>query len=304
MRFRQFQISSVLLLGVSLLGCDGDRLQQFSSFASLGSAYVTSIHGLVRETGSAMIASDSATLIRARELATPAGVASDKASFEKQLKDSNVQLKQYLETLQKLDSHASRLGAYFKAISQLADSKHAAEFSASADALVQSIDDINPVLEKLSVGDKKVADYIKPTSRLVVAHFQVRALDQRLEKDAPIIDRALAIQQAALEALSAQSSTALQATVQMKEGSEVIGPYVANKPLPSVWTKRRENFLRAKVTLESAEGAKEASGNLRDCFRELVAKKEGSLDFHSLMQAISQLNDYVTELGAMDSSSE
>jgi hypothetical protein len=61
-----------LIFFATLVGCDTERLSQFSSFAAAGSQYVQNFHQLTAQAGSAMIASDSATLIVAR---TQAGAA-------------------------------------------------------------------------------------------------------------------------------------------------------------------------------------------------------------------------------------
>src|SRR5437667_875698 len=92
-------------------GCDSQRLDQFASFASAGSQYVQALHKVIEQAGSAMIASDSATLIVARK---QAGTGDRNAV----IRDDQL-LEIYLDNLQKIDSHATLLGQYFNAIAKL-----------------------------------------------------------------------------------------------------------------------------------------------------------------------------------------
>ncbi len=66
MKLRKIVSVSALLTLTILSGCDPDRLGQFSAFAAAGSLYVSSLHQVIAQAGSAMIAADSASLITAR----------------------------------------------------------------------------------------------------------------------------------------------------------------------------------------------------------------------------------------------
>src|ERR1700685_3110971 len=102
MRHSRFLIGLTLI--ATLCSCDSERLSQFSSFAAAGSQYIQNFHQLTDQAGSAMIASDSATLIVARTQAGTA-IASHVPEFTSDVQKDDQALEQYLSTLQKLDAH-------------------------------------------------------------------------------------------------------------------------------------------------------------------------------------------------------
>jgi hypothetical protein len=53
------------LLAFALGACDTERLDQYSAFATAGSAYVATFHQVTAQAGSAMIAVDSVVMITA-----------------------------------------------------------------------------------------------------------------------------------------------------------------------------------------------------------------------------------------------
>jgi hypothetical protein len=123
-----------------------------------------------------------------------------------------------------------------------------------------------------------------------------------LKKDAPTVDQALALQEAAVTAIASHMKEALATTLQVRESSDVIGPYVANiDNLPSSWNSNREAFLRAKVTIESVDNAKAAITQLRKDFRKLVQSKDASIDFTTLLSDINKMTGYV---GALESTTQ
>ena len=132
---------------------------------------------------------------------------------------------------------------------------------------------------------------------LVVAHFEVRAIDEQLKKDTPTIDQALALQEAAVTAIVSQMKDSLAASLQGRELSDVIGPYLANVDnLPANWNSNREAFLRAKVTIDSVDSARAAITQLHKDFRQMVEDKNASIDFTTLLDDMNKMSGYVSAL--------
>jgi hypothetical protein len=281
-------ITALLIVVVLVVagGCDAERLDQFSSFAAAGSQYVEALHKVIADAGSAMIASDSATLLIARQQAA--------AGDPEAVRQNDKLLAAYLENLQKIDGHATLLGSYFAAISNLTNSKTATDTSASAAALLDSIDKINPQIEKITFGGVGVKDFVQVGTGIVVARFQVKALDEHLRKAAPIIDKALSLQEAAVNAIASQMKAALGTSLEVRETTDVIQPYV--KGPPASWNANRESFLRAKVTIDSVDHAKNAISQLRVAFKQLVESRDAKIDLPSLLREINKMVAYARAL--------
>lgn len=264
-------------------------MNQFSTFATAGTLYVQDFHKLVIVAGSAMIAADSAALISAGNLgAPPDGTVA---------KDDQL-LAAYLINLNRIDAHATALGSYFDAISKLTDKNLGASMATSANRLLDSIAKLNPQIAKVKFAGKSVGDYVNMGAPLVVTAYKVRVLDEHLKKAGPVIDQALALQEAALDCIGDQMKASLGAALQVREQTTVIDPYnsaygsTPRKTLPPTWNSDRETFLRAKVTIDSLESAKAAIKSLRTAYQQLVTSKT-SPDLSSILDQINEMGEYV-----------
>jgi hypothetical protein len=286
---RKFIAAASIGVLAFVCGCDSGRLDQFASFASAGSQYVQVLHRVIDGAGSAMIASDSATLIIARR---QAGTGDPNA-----VRQDDKLLERYLANLQKIDAHATLLGVYFGAIANLTNGKAASDTATAATGLLDSINSFNPEIEKVTFAGKGVKDYVKTTTSLVVAHFEVKALNEQLQKAAPTIDRALSLQEAAVDAIADQMKASLAASLEVRESTDVIEPYVNGPPIN--WNSNRESFLRAQVTIDGVDQAKAAISHLHLAFKQLVENRHASIDLASLLSEISKMTGYAS---ALDSS--
>ena len=289
---RQLLPPVAFLTILCLVGCDTDRLAQFGAFAAAGSAYATTFQIFTAEVGSAFIAADSAVLVKARTNLDAPHLTANAPVLRASLAQDDKTLKEYLANLQKLDAHAKLLEEYFEAMTNLTNGKSSAATVTSMDSLVDAIDTYNGQIEKVSFAGKNVKDFLGPATQLIVAHYEVKVLDHQLKKSAPVIDKALTLQQAAVEALSAQLSDSLSASLQLEESSKVFDPYVQPGPLPSAWAEEREAYLRQDVTLQTANCAEDAIKELHKAFTKLATDKTSRVDFKKLMTDIGTMAGY------------
>ena len=257
---------------------------------------MNAFHGLTKAAGDAYIADSNATMIEARAQSGDP-VAAGPALLPLVKRNANL-TREYLINLQKLDTQADLLGSYFTAIAQLSGSKAAEGISASTASLVDALKDVAPQIENLRIADKSVADYLPQAGTVAVAYFQVKALDKRLQTDAPVIDHALALQEAAVSAISAQLAGALKDAGEMFEVSHVERPYASAGPLPPTWSVDRERVIRTTVILDNAAGAKEASTKLRKAFEDLVSNKNANLDFKGLLDSLQKMGGYIAAVNS------
>ncbi|MFZ0685566.1 MAG: hypothetical protein WAM89_08465 [Terriglobales bacterium] len=300
MKRRYFAAILVLLVILLSSACDSGRLTQFSTLATAGSLYVQNLHKVIQEAGSAMIASDSAVLVAAGKIAGKDVVSSHKDQYTNNIQTNDAELQQYLATLQIIDAHATLLGSYFDALAKLANSKADAKTSAAAGVL-DSLSAVNPKVEnatlKAANSSTSVKQFVPSGNPLVVAHFEVKAIDEQLKKDAPTIDQALALQEAAVTAIVTQMKDSLAVSLQGRELSDVISPYLENvDKLPSDWSANREAFLRAKVAIDSVDSARAAIAQLHKDFRRIVEDRNATIDFTTLLNDINKMSGYESAL--------
>ncbi len=279
------------LLALALSACDTERLDQYSAFATAGSVYVSTFHQVIGQAGSAMIAVDSVVLITAHRDVV-ADLQKNPARYSADIVAHDTLLQQHLAQLQLIDAHATLLGSYFNAISKLTDSKTATGTSSAATDLLKSIDSMDGDVSKAKFGGKTVNDYVTVGTAFVVAHFQVRALDEQLQHAAPIIDRALSLQEAAVAAIAAEMKSSLTDTLKNREVTDVINPYLNSKDLSPSWNTNREAYLRASVTLNSVDSAQAAVKQLHVTFKQLVENKVGAVDLQTLIKDVTDMAAY------------
>ena len=106
------------------------------------------------------------------------------------------------------------------------------------------------------------------------------------------MDRALSLQEAAADAIAKQMKASLAASLEVRESTDVIEPYVSGPP--SNWNANRESFLRAKVTIDSVDQAKTAITHLHTSFKQLVENRNASIDLTALFQEIGKMSGYAS----------
>jgi len=302
MKNRKITFASLVAVLIILSACDSERLGQFSAFATAGSLYVTNLHPVIQEAGSAMIAADSTTLIAERNLAngTSGSVEKDPDHFKSRVIEDDQLIEKYLANLQLVDEHATVLGSYFHAIAQLTDGKAASGTASAATDLLDSISKLNVKMGDIKFKGPTVSDTAKSlasaATSVIVAHFEVKALDEQLTKAQPVIQQALTLQEAALHLIGEQLKEDLRATLTAEETTEVVDPYLQKQGVPPNWNSSREKFLRAKVNIDRVNSAETAAKKLNITFKQLVENKNASPDMTSLLSDISKMSGYASSL--------
>jgi hypothetical protein len=284
-----------LIATISLGGCASERLTQFSSFAAAGSQYVHNFHQLTAEAGTAMIASDSSVLITARNEVGNA-IVNHVPEYTSEVQKQDEGLEQYLTTLQALDAHATLLGSYFTAITALTNGTASTQAGAAADSFLDSINALNPEIEKATIRGQPIKNFVQPAATLIVDTFAVKALEEQLKKAAPIVDQALTLQEAAVAALTTQLKSSQAASLEIRESTDVINPYVSAGALPASWAGNREAFVQDEVTIAGVSSAQAAIAQLHTAFKQLVQNKQASPDFATLLSQIEKMTAYVSAL--------
>jgi dynactin complex subunit len=281
-----FRICFILLaISFLLFSCASAKINQFSRFSELGSAYSEAIMGLTKEAGNVAIDADSTALVKAREVLTP-------KERGETIIEHNKLLRERIELLRDLRRQAQLLRSYFQALAALAKTDAPSGIGAAAEGVVSSLGKISERIKDAKVGALPVSEFIGPVVKIVVAQFQRGALEKELRVRAPIIERELDLQQAALQAIANQMRTDLQVLQQREEALEVVDPFRATKDsLPSDWTKRRKELLNAHISLDSVDTGVELARNLKLSFLALV---EDRLDVSDVETLFGDINEILT----------
>jgi len=284
-------LACVFAAGISLVlgGCATVRLNQFRSFSQAGIAYARASQTLMDQAGAASIGADSAILVKSREDLAP-------DERRKAVTTSDALLKRRLVILHQLKNHAQLLQSYFQTIADMVDSSAGQDLGSAAKGVYDSLAILGKPLQTAMIGNERVADFIPAAINIVVVNIKVKALNTELHTRAPLIERELATQEAALNALAKDLQDNLTIKLNIDETQGVIGPYAATDGLPADWLDRRQQVLTANVAVQSAADAARAAKALRESFARLVAGTltEGAIS--GLIQDINSILDLATKI--------
>ena len=279
--------NSLLLLAICFLlsGCASAKINQFSRFAELGSVYSEAVTGLTKEAGNVAIDADSAALMKARENLTPKERGDT-------IIEHNKLLRERIGLLRDLRRHTQLLRSYFLALAALARSDEPSGIGAASEDVVTSLGKMSDRIRQAKVGNLPVSEFTGAIAKITVAQFKSAALEKELRDRAPIIERELDLQQAALEAMAEQMRTDLEVLQAREEALDVVDPFRATKDsLPSDWTKRRKELLNTHISLDSADAGAALARNLKLSFLALV---ENRLDLSDVEILFGDINEILT----------
>ena len=268
---------------VLLSSCARARLNHFRNFSQAGAAYTRAVSVVLDEAGATAVEANSLLAVADRPLSEK-----ERGEF---INKNNELMRARLAILGDLKRHAQLLRSYFDALAALADGDASSGVGTAAQGAVQSLGTLHPRITKASVGGLSVASLVGSVAKIVVARFQVAALEKELKANAQTIERELDLQRAALSAIARILRTDLQIQVQQRESQEVVIPYVKDAALAPAWRQRRRELLVAQASVTSADAAVEAARQLQLAF---VALSEGRGRLVDVPAMISDINDILT----------
>jgi len=288
----RFVKNSLVLLTICFLlsGCASVKINQFSRFAELGSAYSEAVTGLTKEAGNVAIDADSAALIKGRE-------HQSREERGKTIIEHNKLLRERIELLRDLRRHTQLLRSYFLALAALAKSDEPSGIGTAAEDVVNSLGKMSERIKQAKAGGLGVGEFTGAVAKITVAQFQSAALEKELRVRTPTIERELDLQQAALQAIAEQMRTDLEVLQTREEALEVVDPFrAATNSLPSDWTKRRKEVLNAYVSLDAVDAGAELARNLKLSFLALVENRLDPSDFGILFKDINEILTLIEDI--------
>jgi hypothetical protein len=178
------------------------------------------------------------------------------------------------------------LESYFETLQALADSDAPESAGLAAKGVFDSIAKLSPAIRTASIGDVHVEQLIPPVTSFIVGRMKLKALENELKARSPAVERELALQEAALTAITRDLETDLMAKLKNRQ-TEVHGQFAGDGNLGDAWAEHRRQVLQAQVSAQSAGKAAEAAAELRTAFVALVERR---LTEPSIQQVIANIN--------------
>lgn len=275
-------VGTLVLLG--LTGCGSTAsVNQAGRLADAGIAYADAVPTFYDESFALAGAADSLVLEQNRNLLMP-----DERIDA--LTRSDTLLSERLQILRDLKAHARALRAYFVALKSLIGSEGAGQISEATKGLIDRLGKLHEPIAAATIGDRAVSEFVDPVVSLAVAAYQSRALHEELEARAETVERELALQKAAINALGEQMLADWDLQVQIEERNPLQFEFAEDGPLPPDWSERRIASLKKTAHLATLEVAAKAAENLHQSW---IAFAEGRVGEGSLLLLIRDIEELV-----------
>lgn len=275
-------LGQVLLL--VLAGCGTTAtVGQAGRVADAGIAYADSMPALFDESFRLAATADSLTLAENRGLLTAEERGTDLAIHDELLTER-------LKLLRDLKAHALVLRSYFVALKALAETDVSGEVAQATRSLAERLGKLHAPIATATIGGQPVGDLIDPVVNVAVAAYQNIALRRELDARAGAIERELALQKAAIQAIGEQMLADWDLQIQIQERNPLFMTFIEDRPLPDNWTERRIAALIRVARFEPLNTAEKAIENLHQSW---IAFAEGRLGDGGLALLLRDIEDLV-----------
>ena len=288
-------IIPIFLTSLILFGCATQTIQQGKDLSSSGIAYSEAVDKLIDVTTDQVIAFDSAELKKARR----------GSNLEEKIRENNKQLTIIINELNIFRTQTKQLKTYFLNLQALADSPVKEDTGVAVKSLSDGISKLNQVLEgdngKESLSEDQKTQ-IGALGGLVAHTIHAGKIKRALERDAEVIGTYLALQENQLTNIADMLKDRFSAENDLFLEEKVIAPYIdKDNPIPSVWQENRKQWIKAQFVNQQLETAEKAAKQLRGVWGDIV---QGKSDINSLSVLISDINEFVVTLQALDTANE
>jgi len=276
---------SLLCMTTVLSGCATiqARVERGGTFTTAGIAYVDAIPAVLDESFALTVAANSHQLLLSR------GDLTEEERAE-ELGKSNALLHERQQLLQNLRRHSLLLRSYFLALQALTADDKASGINSATEGVVTRLAELRPGIEDKTIGDAKITDLIGPGIKLVVGAYQNAALKQELAARGEAIERELALQQEAINALIDDMTDNAQLIIQIEELNPIFIEYVSAKRVSKTWNDKRLSAFKRTVSMESHDDIRNAAASMHSTWIALVEKRDTEATINLLIEDVERFS--------------
>lgn len=287
----------------SVSGCASVAVQRAKDVSSAGVAYSQATAAVVDIAIDATVDASS----QSRVLGKPRQPVTDPAERQvrqAELKEIDKELIGNATEYVRLKRSVGAIGAYFKALQELADGSPAEATQTAVAGLADRVNGLNAALDQGKDGKPLISDAEKGAiaglSKQVAKQIHGTALAQALERDAAVIGRALVLQEKVLKAAEMDIRANLTNASQRFYTSRVLVPY-GSGAIDDAWANDRRAYIRVAAlgnTPEALNTAQAASRQMQTVWARVLsgeysAKEITAMlkDTEDLLAAVAALQD-------------
>ncbi len=280
-----------LALGLATIlmsGCVTQSIQQGKDLSTSGIAYTEAVDKLLDVTTDRVIDFDTKELKKTRRGSDLRGMITQK----------NEELSNLLTQMGRFRSQTKLLKIYFLNLQALADSPVKDDAGGAVQSLSDSISKLNKAFTGTEILNEDLKKQIGVAAGLVANAIHAAKIKRALARDAKVILICLGHQEDQIERIAGILHDRFRNENELFENEKVIAPYVdTSQALGTEWANDRKKWIKTQIVIQQLVTAKEAAKQLRGVWVDIL---QGKTDINSLSVLISDVNEFVTTVQALD----
>jgi len=220
--------NGIVLVAVLVTGCSTTSVDRAQKLSEAGVAYAQATNAVVDQAIDASIDASSERQLRSkpRQEVKDSG---EQAKRTAQLTELDAELRGNVVNYTRLKQSVAALEAYFAALGALAGASPGDATEKAVGTLADRVNGLSNALDRGKGGGPLLSDAQKTAiaglSKAVAKEVHGAAVAKALERDAPVIGRALVLQQMTLQAAANDIRAQLKQSSELFYADRVVGPY-------------------------------------------------------------------------------
>lgn len=294
-------VAPLVLIASLFAGCASVAVQRAHDVSSTGIAYTQATAAVIDVATDASIDSDSIGLLKN----PPPASATDasKVARTAQLKEHDEPLIRSTLAYSRLKRSVNVTQAYFTALQQLADGSTADATETAVKSLADRLNGVNQALDKKADGTPLIStekrDAIGGLANQVAKQIHGAILAKAMERDAPVVGRALALQSLVLQRAADDIQAYLTKEAERVYLDAVIGPFSNGTMSRSSWMDDRKTFLKIAAlgqTQQALDSAQAAAAQMETVWARILS---GETSPKELTAMLKDTEDLLTAANAL-----
>jgi len=292
--------TGIVVLALLVAGCSTVSVDRAKSLSSAGVAYTKATSSLIDVAIDATLDGSSELQVRTKPN-TPVPKAAEAGRVEF-LTTLDTELIGNVVAYTRLKRSVAALEDYFQALSQLTDGSPADAADTAVRTLADRLNGVNEALDRKGDGKPLISDERKGAlaglAKVITKEVHGAAVSKALERDAPIIGRALVVQAMVVQAASDDIRTKLAAANASFYTDRVVGPYKSGN-IGSAWIDDRRTYLKVKaVEVPPAEvaTAEAAAKQVQSVWQRVLSGEYSPKELTATLKDVEELLSAVNAL--------
>lgn len=295
---------ALFLTAFLFVGCASNNVNRAKDISSAGVHYSQTTSDVVGVAIDSIIDADSEAEVQRKP--RPANMPTPDQR-KTQLEQLDTALIGNVVYYDKLRSSIGTLGAYFQALQALADGSQADATQAAVATLADRVNALNGALEAGGPKAKPVLsdeqkNALAGLGNLVAKQVHGAVVGQVLARDAPIIGKALMLQQRVLSVAEGDISDKIAMANDQFYATKVLKPYQTGS-MDSAWVDDRRTYIKVAAlgqTLDAVKAAQAASKQMEAAWRKILSGDYNVAEINSILHETDELLAAVATLKAAE----